>query len=252
MNSSTIIKFMAGLLPVAPITGELLDEELQQAEVSETEAESEDQADSKYADYEGPTMEEEIAAHSGANPIIKGMDAYNVQVGDDFDPLAGVYAVDNTDGNITGNIEVTSNSVNTNQPGTYTVSYRVENSQNRYYEYTRVIEVSNAASDPVPMIPPTEAQLSGDTGESGSSEDDASSSSAITFLGLEDVTISQGSEFNPKEDVAIIDVDGSDITHRTHISGEVDTDTPGEYTIAYAVFDHFGDPHAKARTITVE
>lgn len=252
MNSSTIIKFMAGLLPVAPITGELLDEELQQAEVSETEAESEDQADSKYADYEGPTMEEEIAAHSGNVPAIKGTGGYNVQVGDDFDPLAGVYAVDNTDGNITGNIEVTSNNVNTNQPGTYNVSYRVENSRGAYYEYTRVIEVSNAASDPVPMIPPTEAQLSGDTEESGSSEDDAASSSAITFLGLDDVTIPEGSEFNPKEDVAIIDVDGSDITHRAHISGEVDTDTPGEYTIAYAVFDHFGDPHAKARTITVE
>ncbi|CAM2948452.1 immunoglobulin-like domain-containing protein [Salinicoccus roseus] len=252
MNSSTIIKFMAGLLPVAPITGELLDEELQQAEVSETKTESEDQTDSKYADYEGPTMEEEIAAHSGNVPAIKGTGGYNVQVGDDFDPLAGVYAVDNTDGNITGNIEVTSNNVNTNQPGTYNVSYRVENSRGAYYEYTRVIEVSNAASDPVPMIPPTEAQLSGDTGKTESAEDDVSSSSAITFLGLEDVTIPQGSEFNPKEDVAIIDVDGSDITHRTHISGEVDTDTPGEYTIAYAVFDHFGDPHAKARTITVE
>ena len=252
MNSSTIIKFMAGLLPVAPITGELLDEELQQAEVSETETESEDQADSRYADYDGPTMEEEIAAHSGNVPAIKGTGGYNVQVGDDFDPLAGVYAVDNTDGNITGNIEVTSNNVNTNQPGTYNVSYRVENSRGAYYEYTRVIEVSNAASDPVPMIPPTEAQLSGDTEESGSSEDDAASSSAITFLGLDDVTIPEGSEFNPKEDVAIIDVDGSDITHRAHISGEVDTDTPGEYTIAYAVFDHFGDPHAKARTITVE
>ena len=252
MNSSTIIKFMAGLLPVAPITGELLDEELQQAEVSETEAESEDQADSKYADYEGPTMEEEIAAHSGNVPAIKGTGGYNVQVGDDFDPLAGVYAVDNTDGNITGNIEVTSNNVNTNQPGTYNVSYRVENSRGAYYEYTRVIEVSNAPSDPVPMIPPTEAQIAADPEESGSSEDDASSSSAITFLGLDDVTIPEGSEFNPKEDVAIIDVDGSDITHRAHISGEVDTDTPGEYTIAYAVFDHFGDPHAKARTITVE
>lgn len=252
MNSSTIIKFMAGLLPVAPITGELLDEELQQADVTETETESEDQADSRYADYDGPTMEDEIAAHSGNVPAIKGTGGYNVQVGDNFDPLAGVYAVDNTDGNITGNIEVTSNNVNTNQPGTYNVSYRVENSRGAYYEYTRIIEVSNAASDPVPMIPPTEAQIAADAEESESAEDDASSSSAITFLGLEDVTISQGSEFNPKEDVAIIDVDGSDITHRTHISGEVDTETPGKYTIAYAVFDHFGDPHAKARTITVE
>lgn len=241
---------MAGLLPAAPITGELLDEELQQAETSE--AESESGADSKYADYSGPTMEEEIASHSGNVPAIKGTDAYNVQVGDDFDPLAGVYAVDNRDGDITDNIEVTSNNVNTNRPGSYTVSYRVENSRGGFYEYTRVIEVSNAPSDPIPMIPPTEEALAAASGEAEEAEDDAASSSAITFLGLEDITIPQGSEFDPKEDVAIIDVDGSDITHRTYISGEVDTETPGEYTIAYAVFDHFGDPHAKARTITVE
>ncbi|WP_031548277.1 immunoglobulin-like domain-containing protein [Salinicoccus luteus] len=249
MNTSTIVKFMAGLLPVAPITGELLDEELEQAEISETGAESESDTNSKYADYNGPTMEEEIASHSGNTPIIKGTEAYNVQVGSSFDPLAGVYAIDNQDGDITDNIEVTENNVNTSRPGSYTVSYRIEDSQNRYYEYTRVIEVSNAASDPIPMIPPTEEELAGDSGES---EDEAASSSAITFLGLEDITISQGDTFDPKEDVAIIDVDGSDITHRTYISGEVDTETPGKYTIAYAVFDHFGDPHAKARTITVE
>ncbi|WP_322789445.1 immunoglobulin-like domain-containing protein [Salinicoccus hispanicus] len=241
-----MIKIMAGLLPAAPITGELLDAQISQVSISDSESDTE--GDSRYADYEGPTMEEEIASHSGSVPDLRGTEVYNVQVGDDFNPLAGVYAIDSQDGDITENIEITSDNVDTSQPGSYTVEYRVENSRGGWYEYTRSIEVSNASTDPVPMIPPTEAELEGDSEES----EEASASSAITFIGLEDITIQQDEEFNPKEDVEIIDVDGSDITHRAYISGEVDTNTPGEYTIAYAVFDHFGDPHAKARTITVE
>ncbi|GAB3069009.1 immunoglobulin-like domain-containing protein [Salinicoccus sesuvii] len=243
MNSSTVIKIMAGLLPAAPITGELLDAQIGESQLTDNDSES--SSNSRYADYEGPTMEDEIANHSGNVPDLRGTEVYNVQVGDNFDPLAGVYAIDSQDGDITDNIEVTSNTVNTNRPGSYTVGYRVENSRNGWFEYTRSIEVSNAPTDPVPMIPPAEAELEDDS-------DDETSESAITFIGLDDITIEQGETFNPKEDVEIIDVDGSDITHRAYISGEVDTNSPGEYTIAYAVFDHFGDPHAKARTVIVE
>lgn len=236
---------MAGLLPAAPITGDFIDESIKTEEVAGTE----DSADSKYADYEGPTMEEEIAAHSGSVPALKGTEAYNVKVGDAFDPLAGVYAVDSKDGNITDKIEVTSNNVNTDKAGNYSVSYRVENSNGNWYEYTRRIEVSKAASDTVPMVPPTKKQLSG---EDSSESSDSESDSPITFIGLDNTTIQKGDEFDPKKDVQVIDVDGSEITNKLYISGEVDTDKPGEYTIAYAVFDHFGDSHAKARTITVE
>lgn len=251
MDSSTIIKFLAGLLPVAPITGELLDEELQ-VQQADSKEESSSEADSRYADYEGPTMEEEIAAHTGSRPAIKGVrqeGAFKVQVGSRFNPKAGVYAIDSQDGNITGNIEITSNNVDTSRPGSYSVTYRVENSRNFWSTYTRVVEVTEGPGDRVPLVPPTKAQLAG---EEEDKAEESEASSAITFLGLEDQTIEQGSDFDPKEDVQVIDVDGSDITYRLHISGEVDTETPGEYTIAYATFDHFGDPHAKARTITVE
>ncbi|MFB9861515.1 immunoglobulin-like domain-containing protein [Salinicoccus siamensis] len=246
MDSSTIIKFLAGLLPVAPITGELLDEELQMQQADSNEESN--GADSRYADYKGPTMEEEIAAHTSNRPAIKGVKGnFNVQVGSRFNPKAGVYAVDRYDGNLTGNIEVTKNNVDTSRPGSYTVTYRVENSRNYWSTYTRVVDVVNGSGDRVPLVPPTEAQLAGED-----EAEESEANSAITFLGLEDQTIEQGSEFDPKEDVQVIDVDGSDITYRLHISGEVDTETPGEYTIAYATFDHFGDPHAKARRITVE
>lgn len=241
MNTNTLIKFMIGVLPVAPAAGNFIDTDIESA------AEAPDQA---YENYDGPTMKEEVDSHSANIPAIKGVSNINVKTGSGFDPLAGVYALDNRDGNITGNIDVTSNSVNTNTPGTYSVTYRVENSRGGYYEHVRQVTVSNAESDPVPLVPPTAEQL-------GEAEDDnpaaaADSSSSVSFSGVEDLTVSTGESFDPKDGVRVIDIDGTDISNQLYISGEVDTETPGEYTIAYAVFDSFGDPAADARTVTVE
>lgn len=253
MNGNLIVKLMAGLLPVAPITADMLDEDsaYETGITSDSENGGEGEADSRYADYDGPTMEEEVAAYSSSTPTIRGMDSINIQVGDSFDPLAGVYALDNTDGNITGSIEVSGNNVDTSSPGNYTVTYRVENSGNGWFEYTRPITVSNAASDSIPLVPPTEEQLTGESSNEGGDGNDGSTSD-VQFKNMDDTTISAGSEFDPKEGIQILDTDGIDITHTAYISGEVDTGSPGEYTIAYAVFDQFENPHAHARTVTVQ
>lgn len=239
MNADTLIKFMIGALPVAPIVSDFVDNDIEET------AQSPDQA---YENYDGPTMKEEIDSHTGNVPAIKGVSNINVQTGSDFDPLAGVYALDNEDGNITDNIEVTNNSVNTESPGTYSVTYRVENSRNGYYEHVRQITVSDRESDPVPLIPPTEEQL----GETPDEESSSVAGNSVSFSGIEDLTISTGESFDPKDGVRAIDVDGTDISNQLYISGEVDNETPGEYTIAYAAFDSFGDPAAAARTVTVE
>lgn len=239
MNADTLIKFMIGALPVAPIVSDFVDNDIEKT------AQSADQA---YENYDGPTMKEEVDSHTGNVPAIKGVSNINVQTGSDFDPLAGVYALDNEDGNITDNLEVTNNSVNTESPGTYSVTYRVENSRNGYYEHVRQITVSDRESDSVPLIPPTEEQL-GETPDEGSTSD---VSNSVSFSGIEDLTISTGESFDPKDGVRAIDVDGTDISNQLYISGEVDNETPDEYTIAYAAFDSFGDPAAAARTVTVE
>lgn len=176
------------------------------------------------------------------------MDSINIQVGDNFDPMAGVYALDNTDGDITGDIQVSGNNVDTSSPGSYTVNYRVENSGNGWFEYTRQITVSDAPTDSVPMVPPTEEQLTGESSDDGGNGE----TTDVQFKNMDDTTISAGSEFDPKNGIQILDTDGIDITHTAYISGEVDTESPGEYTIAYAVFDQFENPHAYARTITVQ
>lgn len=242
MNKNTLIKFMIGALPVAPVVNDFINEETPEA------VSTPDQA---YENYDGPTMEEEIAAHSGNIPALKGVENINVKTGEDFDPLAGVYALDNQDGNITDNIEVTNNNVNTSSPGTYSVTYNVENSRGGYYNYVRQITVSEAASDPIAQIPPTQEQL-GETEDSNMSESQSDASNSVAFNGVEDLTIQTGESFDPKNGVSVIDVDGTDISNQLYISGEVDSETPGEYTIAYAVFDSFGNPSAEARTVTVE
>lgn len=249
MNGSLIVKLMAGLLPVAPITSDMLEDDPAYETGISDEADGGGQGDPEYADYDGPTMEEEVAAYSSSTPTIRGMDSINIQVGDSFDPMAGVYALDNTDGNITDNIQLSDNNVDTSNPGNYTVNYRVENSGNGWFEYTRQITVSDAPTDPLPLVPPTEEQLSGESSgdDSGSGE-----TTSVQFKNMDDTSISAGSEFDPKEGIQILDTDGIDITHTAYISGEVDTESPGDYTIAYAVFDQFENPHAHARTITVQ
>ncbi|CAD2078541.1 hypothetical protein GCM10007275_08690 [Jeotgalicoccus coquinae] len=242
MKAKTLIKFMIGALPVAPIVGDFVNTDIEPAGEGPDEA---------YENYNGPTMKQEVDSHSGNIPAIKGVGNINVKTGSDFNPLAGVYALDNQDGNITDNIEVTNNNVNSDTPGTYSVTYRVKNARGGYYEHVRQVTVSDAESDPVPLVPPTAAQL-------GESEDDSKSdtaseeSNSVSFSGTGNLTISTGESFDPKDGVRVLDIDGTDISNQLYISGEVDTETPGEYTIAYAVFDSFGDPAADARTVTVE
>lgn len=233
MNSETLIKFMVGILPLAPAAATYISED------SQTVTESQSQEN-----YTEPTMEEEINSHSGNLPAIKNVENINVKNGEDFDPLAGVYAVDSTDGDLTDEIEVTENTVDTSVNGSYNVTYRVENSKGGYYSYVRVVTVSDSESSPIPSIPITSA-----------SQDKKSSStetSEVEFTGVEDLTISVGENFEAKDGVSVTDLDGTDISNQVYVSGEVDNQTPGEYTIAYAVFDIFGNPSAVARTITVQ
>ena len=252
MNGSLIVKLMAGLLPVAPITSDMLDEDsaYETGVSSDSENGGEGEADPKYEDYDGPTMEETVAGYSSSVPTIRGLESVNIQTGDSFDPLDGVYALDNSDGDITDSIEVSGNNVDTSSPGSYTVNYRVENSRNGWYEYTRQVTVSDAPTDSVPLVPPTEEQLTGQSSDDGG--DGSGNTTNVQFKNMDDTSISADSEFDPKEGIQILDTDGIDITHTAYISGEVDTGSPGEYTIAYAVFDQFENPHAHARTVTVQ
>ena len=72
-------------------------------------------------------------------PVINASDK-NIYVGDTFNPKEGVTSTDPEDGNITQNIKVTTNNVNTNTIGTYKVIYEVSDSRGK--KTTKEIKVN--------------------------------------------------------------------------------------------------------------
>lgn len=58
-------------------------------------------------------------------PVISGADDVAVEFGASFDPMAGVKAVDDVDGDVTGAVKVSGDTVDTSKPGAYTLVYTV-------------------------------------------------------------------------------------------------------------------------------
>lgn len=77
-------------------------------------------------------------------PSISGTGNATIEVGQTFDPRAGVTAADENDGNLTSSIQV-SGSVNTAVAGTYTLTYSVTNSDGESVSRTRTVTVRAAA-----------------------------------------------------------------------------------------------------------
>ena len=86
----------------------------------------------KVADSKGATSTKTITITVKENkaPVITAKDI-ELTVGDSFNPTANVSATDEEDGNITKNIKVTTNTVNTTKAGTYKVVYQITDSKNK-------------------------------------------------------------------------------------------------------------------------
>lgn len=250
MSADILIKTLVALLPLSPATSDEVENHL----------ETEHMTTNIYAEYEGPTMEEEIASVTTPYPSIRNVDPFNVEVGDEFDPLEGVYAVDSNDGDVTDNITITEGSVDTSVPGTYYLTYRAEAANGGWYNITRTVTVSDQPTDEYPLIPPTEAELSGEvaTEEDEATVDDGDletqdATGEVEFVGVDDMTISIGEEFDAFEGVTVFDADGTQIpNNRVYTTGNVNNEEPGDYTIGYSAFDADGNVSATARVITVQ
>lgn len=79
-------------------------------------------------------------------PTIHASDK-TITVGDKFDPLKGVTANDNEDGDLTSKIKVIKNTVDTKKAGTYNVSYKVADSQGASVTKTIKVTVKAASVD---------------------------------------------------------------------------------------------------------
>ncbi len=135
----------------------------------------------------------------------------------------GFTATDNVDGDLTGAVVVTSN-LDTNTPGTYTLQYNVSDAAgNAAQEQTRTVTVTNAPDTTPPVI--------------------------VLVGGA--VNITAGQPYTEPGFTATDNVDGN-ITGAVVVTSNLDTNTPGTYTLQYNVSDAAGNAaQEQTRTVTV-
>ncbi|KZY62174.1 hypothetical protein A3750_09720, partial [Oleiphilus sp. HI0079] len=156
-------------------------------------------------------------------PVITlvGAPTVNIEQGDTYND-AGATASDSVDGPLTGSIS-TNNPVNTNIPGTYTVTYNVSDVAGNFAaQVTRTVIVADTT-------PP-----------------------AISLIGSSTVNVEQGTSYSDAGATASDSVDGV-ITANITVSGDtVDPATAGSYVIRYDVTDAAGNAAPQVtRTIIV-
>ncbi|MDM8127845.1 DUF5011 domain-containing protein [Paraclostridium benzoelyticum] len=151
-------------------------------------------------------------------PVIKAENK-TIKVGDKFNPLDGVTAIDEEDGNITKDIKVIKNTVDTSEVGIYKVIYKVTDSKGA--SNTKPILVTVRSNDK-PLI-----------------------------IGADDTSIKEGTLFDPMDGVAAIDTEDGNITKHIKVDGYVNTNKPGTYELTYKVNDKDGNTDTVKRTIIV-
>ena len=178
--------------------------------------------------------------------------------------LNGVTAQDNRDGDVTDTVTIESIIPNANQTGA-SVVYVAKDSKNNVTKETRTILYSTDANQAAAQAAAeqvaadqaaAEQAAQGDAaGESAQTTDDgaAQNEAAIAALSAESprfyltqysVELERGAELNELSYVQDIsdDEDSRDELYQgIRISGEVDTNTPGEYTLEYHVVDSDGN-----------
>ncbi|MGG0722746.1 immunoglobulin-like domain-containing protein [Bacillus mycoides] len=163
---------------------------------------------------ETPDMEPKLTVPTGAT----------INVGDNFDQMAGVKAIDNEDGDITSKVTVDGN-VDTSKPGTYELTYTVLDSKGHKVTAKQTVTVKQTVEpkDEVPVLTaPTQA------------------------------TINVGDKFNPLSGVKAIDNEDGDITDKVMVDGSVDASKPGTYELTYKVTDSKGHTVTAKQTVTVK
>src|SRR3546814_565355 len=105
---------------------------------------------------------DEVVLTKDAAPELTVPEDGEIVAGADFDPLDGVSAADNVDGDLTDEIEVTG-AVDTTKVGTYTLAYSVEDARGNVTTAERVVTVVEA-EDPGTGEPGTGEPGTGEPG----------------------------------------------------------------------------------------
>lgn len=131
--------------------------------------------------------------------------------------LSGYATATDSDGlDVSAGIGFTTN-VNFNKEGNYSVTYYYVNGNGRKEVTMQVVVVNDA---PI-------------------------------FNGIHDSYVEVGSSFDAKAGVSAIDTESGDLTSSISVSGTVDTETPGTYSLTYSVTDSHGKTSTVTRTVSV-
>jgi len=155
-------------------------------------------------------------------PALSGVVDLELTEGDSFDPVAGVSAFDNRDGDITDRIVITG-SVDTATAGQYLLEYSVEDTSGNRTTKNRKVIVYDINFDRVPPV----------------------------LAGIEDTLVARGSMFDPLAGVSALDDKDGDITNRITVVGSVNTQVSDLYSLTYSVTDLTGNLTEGTRQITV-
>jgi len=151
---------------------------------------------------------------------LKGNSEIHIPVGTEYKDADAV-ALDQTDGNIA---VVKSGRVDTTTAGKYTITYTATDAAGNTATATRTVIVEN------PKISDTAAPV-------------------ITLNGDTQVRIVAGDTYSDAGAAATDETDGTVTVEK---SGQVDTQTAGEYTITYTAADAAGNTATATRTVIVE
>lgn len=101
----------------------------------------------------------------------------------------------------------------------------------------QVIELSKTDDEGITVIAEVIGKIIVDSGE------------PPVFEGIEDATVETGTTFDPYEGVVALDSRVNEIPYE--VTGIVDTETPGDYTLTYTATDEAGRTTTETRTVTV-
>ncbi|MBC2020722.1 DUF5011 domain-containing protein [Listeria booriae] len=170
------------------------------------------------SDENTTTKEITVTVTSNDAPTIEATD-HTLKKGTKFDPMSEVSATDKEDGDMTKDIKITANDVDTSQEGTYHVTYSVTDSDDN--TTTKQITVTVTSND-APTIEAT------------------------------DHTLKKGNEFDPMSEVSAVDKEDGDLTKDIKITAnDVDTSQEGTYHVTYSVTDSDENTTTKEITVTV-
>ena len=168
-------------------------------------------------------MDDIIQVKSAPVITLNGTDPLSILIGSTFtDP--GATAIDAYGVDITSDIVIAGDTVDTNTAGTYIITYNVSDDTGKAAsEVTRTVIVAADIVAPV-----------------------------ITLTGSDTINVTLGDAFTDPGATATDNVDG-DITASIIVAGDtVDVNTAGTYTITYNVSDAAGNPATEVtRTVTV-